>query len=346
MKSSLFHFFRSFSALLALLVVKPVNLGIWVIMPVTRSMTRAGAASLSATSEHLGVKKTRALRKDSRNVASKNPVIVKTENEIVVSSSTVSTSAFPEEIVTKNRMLLLRLEQDGVLAPGIVTIDSSGEIRADLSARPDPGTMLGLFPNVTASPGVEEQIPSWLRDYLVKELNVLGHGPPKAVQVLYEGMKRSEAEPGINTSVWLTEMQLSCAVVSLQHAIDDIRDFVSSGITIEDTNEKEFGMIIRTVLHLVGCKVEKVPKDIQLLFDIGSVGVTMKGALDEPLTRLIITPYSRLVAKMEVVAKALRQDLQRTQQQKDEETRDGDMESNADSGVDVCLWPLISGITS
>lgn len=305
-------------------------------MPVTRSMTRGGAPSLVTTCEPLVVEKEETLRDNTEIVVSTGPVIVGTGGATAAPDSKSSTSLLTDEIVNKNRVLLLRLEQDGILAPGVVTIDPSGELRADLSAQPDPGTMSGLYPDMAVPVDIDEQIPSWLRDYLVKELHVLGRGPPTACQALCEGLKRSQDEPGINPSVWLTETQLSCAAVSLQHAIDDVRDFVKSGIVIDDTYEKEFGMIIRTVLRLVGCSFEEAPKGVQLLFEMGSAGVTMKCALDEPLERLIITPYSKLVEKIQAVAKVLQQDLQRTRQSKDGDTGDGDTASNADSAVEFC----------
>lgn len=62
-------------------------------------------------------------------------------------------------LVTKNRMILVRLKQLGILAPGVLTIDAMSELRADVSREePDSGTMAGLFPNqLTAE--IDEQIP-------------------------------------------------------------------------------------------------------------------------------------------------------------------------------------------
>lgn len=304
-------------------------------------MTRAGAPLLNTTCETLVVKRARPLAKETKTAVSESTIIVRKDSAPAVPSSTISTSLLPvevpDEIISKNRMLLIQLEQEGILEPGLVTIDPSGELRADLSSQPDPGTMAGLYPSMAAPPDMDAQIPSWIRDYLVKELNVRGQGPPKTCQVLYEGLKRSQDEPGLNASVWLTETQLSCSAINLQHAVDDIRDFVNSRIVVEDTYEKEFGMIIRTILHLVGCSLEAVPLDIQLLFDIGSQGATVKCALDDPLNKLILT-YDQLIQKIEAVANGLRlrQDLQRAQPDKHHDMEDDDTASNADSAVAFC----------
>lgn len=304
-------------------------------------MTRAGVASLVASDIVLPTKR-KNTKKPAKAVVDEWPAAETTvAGPADPASYQPSTIQHSDEIVAKNRMLILQLEQKGVLAPDVVTISSSGQLQANLSVEPDSGTMAGLYSNLPACPNIDEQIPSWLRDHLVRELNVLGRGPPKACEALYEGLKRSQEEVGINTSIWVTEMQLACAVTSLQHSIEDIQEFVCSEFVVEDTYEREFGMVVRTVLRLVGSDGDKMPRDVQLLIDVGSIGVTMKYALEEPLARLVIKPYSQLAQKLEVVAKALRQDLERTRQQKDEAINDGDTKSATDSGVDICEFDSV-----
>lgn len=236
-----------------------------------------------------------------------------------------STTRLPDDILAKNRVLILQLEQSGAVAPGILKIEASGELRADLGVKPDHGTMVGLFPAMAPAADIDRQIPSWLRDYLVEELNMRGHGPPAACRVLYEGLKMVQDDVGINPSVWITETQLACAAISIQHSIEVVRDFISSPIVVEEDYEMELGLVIRTVTGLFGGGGDELPRDIQLLFELGSSSATLVGAMKEPLERLVISPFSQLNEKIEVVAKALRRDLERAEQ--------GSHASSSDSGV-------------
>lgn len=294
-------------------------------------MTRVKAAAPQALTEVGGDTASKSIKYESTAcdlLVSDSMVTKDSEWDTVVVAGPIS-----DKVLSKNRMLLLHLEQSGVLAPGVVTIASSGELHANLSAEPDPGMMSGLYPNMDPSPDIDQQIPSWLRDYLVKQLNVLGQGPPVACQALYDGLQWSQDGFGINVSVWITETQLSCAVVSLGHSLELLRDFVHCNNMVEDTYEMEVGNIIRTVQHLVGCEGNKPQRDIQLLVDIGSMGIAMKDAINEPLERMIISPYSHLVAKIEMVAKALRQDLGRMQQEEEDAMGDDCFWSSPDSRV-------------
>lgn len=279
-------------------------------------------------------------------------------------------------LVNKNRMLIAQLEQLGILAPGVVTIDdATGALQANLSRdeEPDRGTIAGLFPNQSTT-STDEQIPSWLRDYLVQELDVYGCGPPAACAALYEHLRRSQEDVGLNTSVRTAATLLRCAATSLRHALQDVRDFVDADYMVADTYALEVGMVARTVGRLVGSGVatasvrcheedeeedndddddrgkkktppEKrtIPREIQLLLDIGGMGVAMKKAMETSLTDLVVEPYSRLVDKLDMVAKGLQREEEEQQQQQDleQQAEQGKREkseshSGSDSGIDGC----------
>lgn len=275
----------------------------------------------------------------------------------------------------KSRMLLVQLEQLGILAPGVVTIDdATGALQADLSREeePDRGTMAGLFPN-QATTDTDEQIPSWLRDYLVQELDVYGCGPPAACAALYKHLRRSQDDVGLNTSVRTAATLLRCAATSLRHALQDIRDFVDADYMVADTYALEVGMVARTVRRLVGSgvatavrcheedeeeddegedrekkktppKKRTIPREIQLLLDIGGMGVAMKKAMETSLTDLVVGPYGRLVDKLDMAAKGLQREDEEQQQQRqdsEEQAEQGKREkseshSGSDSGIDGC----------
>lgn len=276
----------------------------------------------------------------------------------------------------KNRMLLVQLEQLGILAPGVVTIDdATGALQADLSREeePDRGTMAGLFPNQSTT-DTDEQIPSWLRDYLVQELDVYGCGPPAACAALYEHLRRSQDDVGLNTSVRTAATLLRCAATSLRHALQDIREFVDADCMVADTYALEVGMVARTVGRLVGsgvatavrCREEDeeedddeyedkgkkktppekrtIPREIQLLLDIGGMGVAMKKAVETSLTDLVVEPYSRLVDKLDMIAKGLQREEEGQQQQQQDSKQQAEQDksetneshSGSDSGIDGC----------
>lgn len=250
-------------------------------------------------------------------------------------------------IVHKNRMLLLQLEQRGILAPGVVTINGeTGELNADLSREedqeePDTGTMAGLFPNQSTSE-IDEQIPSWLRDYLVSELDVYGCGPPTACAAFYDHLKKSQDDVGINTSVRTAQTLLRCATMSLRHSVQDIQEFVDTGCMVDDTYELEVGTIVRTVQRLVASGEDKraknkTPQDIQLLLDIGSMGVVMKSAMEASLRSLVVEPYGQLVEKLDMVAKGLEErESARRKEAEGEGEEKSEREFGSDSGVDGC----------
>lgn len=237
-----------------------------------------------------------------------------------------------------------------------------------------------MYPALPLSEDHEPQIPSWLRDYLIKELNLFGSGPPFACSSLYDQMVTSrEVGEGTNLSVSSTALLISCATVSLRYSITDLRDFCSSGEAIcEDTYAMEFGIVEGVIKRLAGwdksesvqsrilasgptenktgerspAKRRKIikdnrvgvneggtvpsrelPSDIQLLLDLGSKGMVMKGALDDSLEERIITPVSRLVEKLDNVYKGLRRQEEEEKKKKDQRMG-GDHSS--DSGVSAC----------
>ncbi|KAL1872385.1 hypothetical protein Daus18300_004355 [Diaporthe australafricana] len=291
------------------------------------------------------------------------------------------TTADDDEIITSNRMIILELEQKYILSPGVLTIAPSGQLHADLSQEePDQGTMAGLYPTLPPPEELKCQIPSWLRDYLIKELNVFGQGPPSACGSLFDQMKRSKevGREGTNMTVGSTALLLSCATTSLRGSIDDLRDFCSSGEAVcEDSYAMEFGIVERVVGKLAGCDTIKslknrladtepsddeieyspskrrrisrdtlvgvfdggaaasreLPRDIELLIDLGSRGMAMKSALDNSLEDLVITPVSRLVDKLENVYKGLRK---QEQDNRKEELRVTRGDHSSDSGISAC----------
>lgn len=231
--------------------------------------------------------------------------------------------------------------------------------------------MVGLYPALPYEP----QIPSWLRDYLIKELDLFGSGPPYACGSLYDQMVRSreEGKEGKNPRVELVAGRLSYAIPRLRDSITDLREFCSSGEPVcEETYAMEFGIVEGVIKSLAGWhpsqsiknrllatgptnnesneqspakrrrtgknkRVEVVapatpelPREIELLLDIGSRGMAMKGALDSSLEDLIITPVSRLIKKLDIVYNGLRNE----EKKKKDQCTGGD--SSSDSGVSAC----------
>ncbi|KAK2600850.1 hypothetical protein N8I77_010356 [Diaporthe amygdali] len=170
-----------------------------------------------------------------------------------------------DDIIAKNRMTILELEEKYILTPGIVTIAPSGELKVDLShEEPDQGTMAGLYPTVPPPEELKHQIPSWLRDYLLKELNLFGQGPPSACRSLYDPMQHSKeaGQEGTNMSVEWTAHFISYATVSLRDSITDLRDFCSSGeASCEEIYAMEFGIVESVVRKLAGCDANKSVKE-------------------------------------------------------------------------------------
>jgi hypothetical protein len=238
--------------------------------------------------------------------------------------------------------------------------------------------MLGLYPALPPPDEYEQQIPSWLRDYLVKELNLFGCGPPSACGSLYDQMTRSRelGSEGTNLSVNSAALFLSCGTMSLRSSITDLREFCSSGEPVcEETYAMEFGIVEGVIKGLAGWgpsqsvqsrlldtrptkneikehspakrrKISKrnhvgvaapaereLPREIGLLLDLGSKGMLMKGCLDSSLEDLVINPVSRLIDKLEIVRKGLRNQEDEGRKNKEHHTG-GDHSS--DSGVSAC----------
>ncbi|KAG8167033.1 hypothetical protein KVR01_002722 [Diaporthe batatas] len=160
------------------------------------------------------------------------------------------------DIIARNRLAIIELEEKYILNPGILTVDPSGQLKIDLSnEEPDQGTMVGLYPGLPPPEGYEPQIPSWLRDFLIKELNLFGNGPPSACGSLWDQMVRSReiGAEGTNLSVSSAALLLSCGVMSLRESVADLRDFCSSGDPVcEDTYEMEFGIVERVIKRIAG----------------------------------------------------------------------------------------------
>lgn len=270
------------------------------------------------------------------------------------------------------------MEEKNIVNPGILTVAPSGQLKIDLSnEEPDQGTMVGLYPALPPPEDYEAQIPSWLRDYLVKEMNLFGNGPPSACGAFHGQMIRSRdiGREGTNLTVSSAALFISCGTTSLRSSIADLREFCSSGEPVcEDTYAMEFGIVEKVLKRLAGwdpsqsvkkrllasgkTKIEndeqspakrrkiaenkhtgvaasaerELPKDIELLLDLGSQGMAMKGLLDSSLEDLVISPVSRLIDKLEIVEKGLRK--QEDEERKKQNRVGGDHSS--DSGVSAC----------
>lgn len=150
----------------------------------------------------------------------------------------------------------MELEEKYILTPGILTVAPSGQLQVDLSREePDEGTMLGLYPALPPPEDYEPQIPSWLRDYLIKKLNLFGSGPPAAFGSLYDQMVKSKevGREGTNLSVSSAALLLSCGTIIVRRSIEELRDFCSSGEAIdEDSYAMEFGIVENVVKKLAG----------------------------------------------------------------------------------------------
>lgn len=262
----------------------------------------------------------------------------------------------------------------------MLSIAPSGELQVDLShEEPDQGTMRGRYPRLP----YELQIPSWLRDYLIQELNLFGTGPPFAFGSFYDQMVKSKEidREGTNLTVKSAALLLSVGIPKLRESIDELREFCSSGEAVcEDTYAMDFGIVEVIVKKLAGYdasqsvqnrllatrptnnksdkqspakrrKISKdslvgvahgatavaasceLPRDIQLLLELGSQGKIIKGVLDSSLEETIITPVSQLVEKLDIVYKGLRQ--QEEEEKKKEEHHVGG-DHSSDSGVSAC----------
>lgn len=308
---------------------------------VTRSMTRAGEAALYSTSEQATSKSFAALEiaveqitAPLRGVATdQTPSLDPLAPSSPVPDSTTS-KILSAEILTQNRMTILRLEQDGVLSPGVVTVKPSGELCADLKIEPDPGTMAGLFPK--SQPEFDQQIPSWLRDYLLTILNVRGHGPPAICRAFYDHLKDSQDDMGINNSVRTAESLLSYATISLRYAVEEVKSFASMQYTFEHTYGEEVWNVIKTIKRLVGYEGGTMPSEVRMLIELAEMGTAMKEAVNEPLQSLIVTPYTELLEKLELVSKALRLQLDRIDQETEKAREIEERRSTPDSGVYGC----------
>lgn len=247
-----------------------------------------------------------------------------------------ASSILPTEILTQNRITILRLEQEGILAPGVVTIKPSGELCADSIVEPDLGTIAGLFPNMTPPPDCDRQIPSWLRDYLLNILNVHGHGPPAVCRAFYDHLKDSQDDTGINNSVRTAESHLSYATISLRYAVEEVKSFVKMQYKFENTYGEEVWNVIKTIKRLVGYEGEEMPSEVRVLIEPAELDTAMKEALDEPLDSLIIAPYTELLKKLELVSKALRLQLDRVDQETEKAREIEGLQSTPDSGIYGC----------
>lgn len=249
-------------------------------------------------------------------------------------SDSTTPSILSAEILTQNRMTILRLEQDGILSPGVVIIKPSGELCADLTIEPDSGTMAGLFPK--SQPEFDEQIPSWLRDYLLAILNVHGHGPPAICRAFYDHLKDSRDDMGINNSVRTAESLLSYATISLRYAVEVVKNFANMQYKSEHTYGEEVWNVIKTIKRLVGYEGETMPSEVRMLVELAEMGATMKEAVNEPLQSLIVIPYTALLEKLELVSKALRLQLDRIDQETEKAQEVDGRRSTPDSGIYGC----------
>lgn len=134
----------------------------------------------------------------------------------------------------------------------MLSIAPSGQLQADLShEEPDQGTMRGRYPTLP----YELQIPSWLRDYLIKELNLFGTGPPYGFSSFYDQMVKSKEidREGTNLTVKSATLFLSYGIMGLRDSIGRLREFCSLGeMLYEDTYAMDFGIVEAVVKKLAG----------------------------------------------------------------------------------------------
>ncbi|KAJ4418392.1 hypothetical protein N0V82_005578 [Gnomoniopsis sp. IMI 355080] len=305
---------------------------------VTRSITRAGEAGLLLSSEQAAANR---ITVHPVSATSHERTMNESPNSKLAASSNLMPSSIPSsalsvELLTQNRMTILQLEQVGILAPGVLTIELSGELRVDLSAELDMGTMMGLFPTDIPAQDANDQISSWLRDYLLKILNVHGYGPPAVCRAFYDHLNEGKGRVSINHSVRTAESLLSYATISLRYAIEEVDSFSSMQHTVKDTYDQEVWNVIKTIKRLVGYEGEAMPEDIRLLVEIAQMGTSMKEALNEPLQSHIVTPYTQLLEKLELVSKALRTQLDRIDQEAENAREAEGPRSTPDSGIYEC----------
>lgn len=252
------------------------------------------------------------------------------------SPSLITEQRLPEDLLTKNRLTIVRLEHTNALAPGILTITPAGELvlTEDSLPEPDNGTMNAYYWSQGPSSGTPSQIPTWLREYLIKEINVLGHGPPAICRAFYDHLLAGREDYAQNHTVLTAETSLAFAVISLRYAIDEVQSFVGAAYVSEETYEEEVQVVIRNVKRMVGYQGEEISMELRLLLELASLGPAMKQALIEPLESLIIGPFTRLVGKLELVSKALRIELDHLESEADRGRREN--VHTPDSGVSGC----------
>lgn len=245
-------------------------------------------------------------------------------------------SQLPKDLLVQNRMTILHLEQSNALAPGLLTISATGELllAPTLSPDPDAGTMAGYFSNQPPSPNSAAQIPTWLREYLIKELNVRGHGPPANCRAFYSRLLDSREDFGLNHTVRTAEGALAFAVISLRYALDELRSFIAAKYVSKETYGDEVRVVVRNVERMVGCPGEDMGVELRLLVELAGMGAAMKEALVEGLKRLVVGPYTRLVERLELVSKALRIELDRVDAEAEKD--EGGVVDTPDSGISGC----------
>lgn len=310
---------------------------------VTRSMTRAGIATLHSACEQASTRGIVAEELRPEHITAsvhENTLYEWPKSKLSASSSQVAdsipSSGFLDEILIQNRLTIIRLEQYGILTPGIITVKPSGELCANISVEPDMGMMASLYPNLPPPPDADEQIPSWLRDYLLKILNVHGYGPPAVCRAFYDHLIASEGDKGINHSVRTAESHLSYATISLRYAIEVVKSFMRTQHIFYDTYEEEIRNVIKIVKRLVGYEGESMAKDISMLLDIAQMGTSLRGALIEPFNRLIVHPYTQLLEQLELVSKALRMQLDHFDQETEKARESEGPRFTPDSGIHGC----------
>lgn len=161
--------------------------------------------------------------------------------------------------------------------------------------------MADLYPNMAPPPETDEQIPSWLRDCLLKILNVHGHGPPAVCRVFYGHLKDIQGDMGINHSVRTAKSHLSYATISLRYTIEEVKIFSTMKYTFKERYEEEVWVVVKTIRRLVGYQGETMSTEIRMFNEIAETGSLMKEALNEPLQSLILTAYTQILEKLELV---------------------------------------------
>lgn len=234
-------------------------------------------------------------------------------------------------LVAANQLVIFELERLKILTPGFLTVNSSGELKADLASEHDQGTMAGLYEDYS-SESEDSQIPSWLRDFLLDEIAVQDRAPPTACCTLYEVLDGGKDELGQNPSVKTIQLLLLCATSRLKRSISEVRDFVEVLAGTHTAEELDLTLLREIVNPLFGRNPgDHLPDEVRLVLDLYGIDKALKGLLAGVIETEVLAPYSSLLQKLSTVAASLRRQLEKEEGERSE----CGYTHSQDSGIDV-----------